>query len=121
MSIQSLSRIVLRWCCNDGAMMMPKMILIWGFRVAGILIWGERLIHDTHKRERTRKKNRSFVFNCLGRGGFGLSSNSLPTPSFPIPYIFCLYYLKKSLCHLSNAHASRVLHISIQLNNKTNG
>ena len=40
--------------------MMPEMILIWGFRVAGILIWGERLIHDTHKRERTRKKNRSF-------------------------------------------------------------
>ena len=120
LSIQSLSRIVLRWCCNDGAMMMPEMILIWGFRVAGILIWGERLIHDTHKRERTRKKNRSFVFNCLVRGGFGLSSNSLPTPSFPIPYIFCLYYLKKSLCHLSNAHASHVLHIFIQLNSKTN-
>ena len=37
LSIQSLPRIVLRRCCGGGAVMMPKMILIWGFRVEGIL------------------------------------------------------------------------------------
>ena len=76
-SIQSLSRMVLRWCCTGGAMMMPEMILICGFRVAGILIWEERLLPDTREREYLEKINRSFVFNCLGRGGFGLSSHSL--------------------------------------------
>ena len=116
-SIQSLSRIVLRWCCTGGAMMMPEMILICGFRVAGILIWEERLLPDTREREYLEKKIEVLFLIAWEEGGLVF----LPTPSFPIPYIFCLYYLKKSLCHLSNAHASHVFHNSIQLNSKTYG
>ena len=37
LSIQSLSRNVLRRCCSGGVVMMPKMILICRFKVAGIL------------------------------------------------------------------------------------
>ena len=116
-SIQSLSRMVLRWCCTGGAMMMPEMILICGFRVAGILIWEERLLPDTREREYLEKKLEVLFLITWEEGGLVF----LPTPSFPIPYIFCLYYLKKNLCHLSNAHASHVLHNFIQLNSKTYG
>ena len=39
-------------------MVVPKMIFLWGFRVVGILIWGEELI-----RMRERDEKKSFVFN----------------------------------------------------------
>ena len=38
--------------------MMPEMILICGFRVAGILIWEERLLPNTRERERVLGKKK---------------------------------------------------------------
>ena len=68
LSIQSLPRIFLRRCCGGGAMMMPKMILIWGFRD-----FGEGLIPDMHKRELEKKKKIQVLFLInWEEGGGGL-------------------------------------------------
>ena len=49
--------------------MMPKMILIWGFRD-----FGEGLIPDMHERELEKKIQVLFLINWEEGGGFGLLS-----------------------------------------------